>query len=302
MDSTRTVGQLNSVLYASYRARLINHDCIIEEADADFYTILGVDLSTSANCSMLELVLPSDAQRLNRDMQDQLNEGNELELIMMTRSGNWVLNRAERYEADGEWYLDGVLVTINRLQKIYDKQKQRLMEYAERLSETTARASRDSLTMLYNAKTTRTLCEEYVLESDEGFALMILDVDGFKNVNDSYGHSVGDKVLGGLASIVKKLFRSGDVVGRIGGDEFLVLMKGVEQRDVIERKSQQLIETIADTAFGDMPKGNLSCSVGIVFSAGDHSKKYDELFCIADRAMYTAKFNGGNQYNIRQVD
>ncbi len=301
MDSTRTVGQLNSVLYASYNARFLDGDLIVEDADAAFYSILGVNAAESANRSLFDLVLPSDAERLNRDMQDQLDAGNEIELIIMTRNGGWVLNRAVRYEADGGWYLDGVLVTISRFKQIYDTQKQRLTEYAEKLSETTARASRDSLTMLYNAKTTRSLCEEYVLDCDEGFALMIVDVDGFKCINDSYGHSVGDKVLGGIAAIVKKLFRSGDVVGRIGGDEFLVLMKGVETRDIVERRSRQILEAFSEISLEGIPKGSLSCSVGVAFAAGDHTKKYDELFCIADRAMYAAKFNGGNQFNIRQI-
>lgn len=301
MDSKRTVGQLNRMFHAQYRARFAEDDLILESAEAALYTILGVVQEDVSNQSFFDLVMPSDIPRLKSDMKKQLESGNEIELIVMTRNGDWVLNRGVRYETEDGSYLEGVLVTINQFKRIYDIQKQRLVEYAEKLSEITVRASRDSLTMLCNAQTTRTLCEEYIAETDDSFALMVVDVDGFKHINDDYGHIVGDKVLVCVAGIIKKLFRSGDVVGRIGGDEFLVLMKGVETRDIVDRRSEQILEAFTGVSFEGIPQGSLSCSVGVVFASKENTQKYDELFCIADKAMYRAKSSGGNQFKVYRV-
>ena len=88
------------------------------------------------------------------------------------------------------------------------------------------------------------------------------------------------------------------MVGRIGGDEFLVLMKGVQARDIIDKKSAQILGAVSNITVDDVPENSLSCSVGVAFIESDNTKNYDELFCIADRAMYLAKSNGGNRVEL----
>ena len=91
-----------------------------------------------------------------------------------------------------------------------------------------ARAERDTLTKLYNKASARQKIE-YMLanrEEGEGLALFIIDIDNFKMVNDRYGHMFGDAVLTKIAAQLSHLFRSSDIVSRIGGDEFMAMLQG----------------------------------------------------------------------------
>jgi len=246
---------------------------------------------------LFDVILSNDAPRLKRDLLVQLNNGDEIELMVMTRDGSWVLNRGLRTTVDGKTYLVGLFVVISKFKTIYDTQKTRLAEYEQKLTETTARASCDSLTMLYNTKTTRDLCEEYISHESGSFAMMIIDIDGFKKINDNYGHIVGDEVLVMMSSIFKRLFRNNDIVGRIGGDEFLVLMKDVEDIEIVKKKCAQIVDLVSEMTSETIPKGEMSCSVGVVMAKTPHLI-YDELFCIADKTMYSAKQNGGNRFEL----
>ena len=105
------------------------------------------------------------------------------------------------------------------------------------------RAERDSLTKLLNKDAGRRQAQEYFSRFPEGVnsALMIIDLDDFKLVNDRYGHLFGDSVLTKAAREIKKLFRNQDIVARIGGDEFMVVMRGVSDRALVESRCQRLL-------------------------------------------------------------
>ena len=294
----RHLGQLNSELYAGYLCLFDGDNVIFEGENNGVARILGLcSCETVEGKNLFDLVLPTDAQRLKKDMLFQLENGDEIELLIMTRDGRWVLNRGLRTVINGTQYFCGVFVVVSKFKTIYDVQKSRLAEFEKKLNETTARASCDSLTMLYNTKTTRTLCEEYISSVDGNFALMIIDIDGFKKINDNYGHIAGDEVLVAMSGIFKKLFRNNDIVGRIGGDEFLILMKDVGDAEIVKRKSTQIVQIVSEIATDTIPKGNLSCSVGVVLSK-KADLGYDELFCLADKTMYSAKQNGKNRFEL----
>ena len=119
-------------------------------------------------------------------------------------------------------------------------------------------------------------------------ALLLIDVDLFKNVNDTYGHEIGDKVLRKVAQMLYASFRSSDFVARIGGDEFAVIMTDVtpKQRDVILNKVQTVNDHLGRGQDG-LPK--VSLSVGVAFS----SEGFDQdLYKNADRALYQVKEQG----------
>ena len=150
------------------------------------------------------------------------------------------------------------------------------------------KATHDALTGLYNRSAYDALWGH---GRDENIALLIVDVDYFKEVNDTYGHDVGDKVLIRVANILTDSFREADKVCRIGGDEFSVIMVGVTSAvtGVIRRKIDGAAKLLAQ------PEGNVpgvTISVGVAFS--DQLKEDEDLFKNADRALYRVKENGRN--------
>ncbi len=161
------------------------------------------------------------------------------------------------------------------------------------------RAERDPLTKLLNKDAGRRQAEEYFARFPGGVhsALLIIDLDNFKHVNDRYGHLFGDAVLTKAAREIKKLFRSQDIVSRIGGDEFMVLMRGISDRQLLENRCQRLLDIFNNIFRNQNRKLPLSCSIGIALSP-EHGRTYFELFNKADQALYRAKEKGKNSFVI----
>lgn len=160
-----------------------------------------------------------------------------------------------------------------------------------------ARAERDSLTGLLNSETTRlrTAQQLRALEADEQGALLVVDIDCFKGVNDTYGHLVGDRVLTDIASILRESFRMGDVVGRLGGDEFMVFLDRVSSPDAVLEKCDRLRRAIEQHVYSGTDC-RATISVGMALAhAGD---SFDDLYCRADEALYAAKRDGRNRCDI----
>lgn len=159
------------------------------------------------------------------------------------------------------------------------------------------RAERDALTKLLNKQAGHKHTEEYLAQFPQGVncALLIIDLDNFKQVNDRYGHLFGDAVLTRIAREIRKLFRAQDILSRIGGDEFMVLMRGVSDRALVESRCVRLLETVR-TAFREQGRDfPLGCSIGIAL-APDHGRDYYTLFRHADQALYQAKARGKSLY------
>ena len=129
-------------------------------------------------------------------------------------------------------------------------------------------------------------------------ALFIIDIDNFKLINDNFGHHTGDKVLIDVAKRIKQSFRESDIVGRIGGDEFIVLMKKTDDKaKFVYRKAQQLIENLQYECSNDEHTTDLTASIGIsIFKAGE--KTLEELYIEADAALYRAKKAGKNRISF----
>ncbi len=160
------------------------------------------------------------------------------------------------------------------------------------------RAERDALTKLLNKHAGRKMAEEYIANSKVGglnCALLIIDLDNFKLVNDQYGHMFGDAVLTQVAREIKKLFRVQDIIARIGGDEFMVLMRGISDRALVESRCVHLLGIFERQFRQEHYNLPLSCSVGIAL-APEHGSSYYDLFQHADQALYQAKDQGRNTY------
>lgn len=154
----------------------------------------------------------------------------------------------------------------------------------------------DPLTRILN-KRAITEYAEAATASGEKIALAMIDIDNFKEVNDTYGHLFGDQVIAATADIAKKVVGENGVVGRIGGDEFMAVLKKCEdERDL--RSYLRTIKTSVASLFQDrLNGGRISCSIGAA-RAGIDADDYKGLFRIADKALYIAKQKGRNRFII----
>lgn len=158
-------------------------------------------------------------------------------------------------------------------------------------------ATTDSLTGLYNRRRFMELAKgEFARSLRYGgqLALLMLDIDFFKNVNDSHGHSVGDEVLRALAETAILALRNADVIGRVGGEEFAVLLPetgGESAREVAERLRLSVENAVISTAAGPL---SVTISIG-VSTLGPQSKSVEALLKEADDALYKAKQSGRNR-------
>ena len=172
---------------------------------------------------------------------------------------------------------------------IVDIHEQKLKEIELRL-----RADQDALTGLLNKEATRSLIYktlETYKNSDRTGALLMIDSDNFKNINDSYGHMAGDRVLSTIGEILTNNFKGMDITGRIGGDEFMVFMNNIRSQEdsvAIAKKLQRMLaEAFSDEEIGK----DVSVSIGIAVCPRD-GLVFEELYQKADKALYYVKKNG----------
>lgn len=128
------------------------------------------------------------------------------------------------------------------------------------------------------------------------FGFIILDIDNFKQVNDTYGHVFGDTVILKFSSTIRRCFREDDILGRIGGDEFVVFLGLKDKTDLI-RKVSELSQNLNKTITSDGITCTISASIGASFYP-DHGTTFKELYLSADKALYQAKREGKNRYTI----
>lgn len=162
------------------------------------------------------------------------------------------------------------------------------------------KAERDQLTELYNKATTEFLVKKILADcGSEGIkhALIIIDVDNFKSINDNLGHLYGDMVLSMLSDKLRKIFSEDDVVGRVGGDEFLVFLNGFRDYNVVIQKAKEICERCKDTYTVGEISVTISTSVGIAISP-DYGTDFDTLYKNADIALYNVKAMGKNSYTV----
>ncbi len=186
--------------------------------------------------------------------------------------------------------LHGYKVKNIKLQKTIDRQQ-------SELEESKHRAERDALVNVYNKAATEQKIKEALLEVDAG-AFFILDIDDFKGINDTKGHPFGDKVLIYLSRRIENTFRGQDIVGRIGGDEFVVFLRNTSSEVIIKSKAEELCREMS-IPFADESGNNVSVSISIgIALMPKHGKDFDTLYSCADRALYRSKELGKNTYTI----
>lgn len=162
------------------------------------------------------------------------------------------------------------------------------------------RAERDLLTDLYNKMTMSSLINDYLkMPRKDGQidALIMLDADNYKSVNDTFGHVFGDKVLIDIADSLKSCVKQSDLVGRIGGDEFMIFLKDVRCKEDIISILRRVSESIHHTYAEKDVEVTISASIGVAYVTPE-SKSFQPLYKCADEALYDAKNSGKNCYRF----
>ncbi|MBU2048523.1 MAG: EAL domain-containing protein [Gammaproteobacteria bacterium] len=164
-------------------------------------------------------------------------------------------------------------------------------------AELTQAALHDPLTRLPNRRLLQQRIEQALAEAEQRgsrFAVMFMDLDGFKQVNDAYGHQTGDALLVAVADRTRKLLRPADMLARLGGDEF-VLVVPIENDEDVATLASRLIQTVGNEPL--LPRHDLqvTASIGIAICP-DHAASERQLMAFADAAMYQAKEAGRNAY------
>ena len=164
--------------------------------------------------------------------------------------------------------------------------------FSEEFYEATNKSKRDLLTGLYNKRSFEDEVKNAIATKKPGdvSVLLIFDFDNFKHVNDHYGHQIGDEVLKAFAMILGRAFRTKDLIGRIGGDEFMVFMPDMAENYLrrAEEISAEILHELAILKVG--PAEHFSCSIGIGTDATDYD--FQKLYKLADKALYKSKENG----------
>ncbi|MDR2646064.1 MAG: diguanylate cyclase [Holosporaceae bacterium] len=178
------------------------------------------------------------------------------------------------------------LNSLIKYKKLYDA-------FSKKLKKSLYLSAIDSTTEVYN----RSFFEDYLKNKDHNFsnsAVIMLDVDKFKLINDKYGHSFADSVLKHVSNMIKRYIRSSDIVARYGGDEFIILMHDIT-RSIAENVVHRIQKKISDFAYQNV---RCSVSVGVCYIERIEKTSIYEAISIADKFMYIAKQSGGNSVKV----
>lgn len=246
---------------------------------------------------LLDLILPTMS---GIDVLKALSaEEKELKPIL-------VISASSNYDDQREAFLNGAFDYIvkpfdikhvsHRIETaIYSKN--RLVELQKQLEIERTNADYDWLTKVYSRKKAETLIKEHITTHPyDKYGLLIFDLDNFKLINDLDGHQVGDLTLQKTAKLISRSFRNCDIVGRLGGDEFIVLMTYLKNKDEFITKVDDLVRMLHFNPNITIP-ANVSFSVGGFYNDGNKTS-FDELYKKADIALYRAKEDGKNRFTL----
>lgn len=183
-----------------------------------------------------------------------------------------------------------ILLSRSDITEIYNEQQR----HARELENALERALTDPLTGLLNYQGIQEAVKRELTHSHHMAAMLFLDLDDFKSVNDTYGHAAGDLALQTAADILRQNIRSTDYAARIGGDEFVIFLSCIQHRTDAANCARRICQQLPQAQVDDF---HLSCSIGISF-APDDGISYTDLAKKADQKVYQAKSSGKNQFAL----
>ncbi|NBK96532.1 MAG: diguanylate cyclase [Erysipelotrichia bacterium] len=236
----------------------------------------------------LEIIHPDDLEIIRKVVFDHSNPTDKmnLEIRLKTKDDNYLWFDIQLEFIYHKKELDSIIA------KLTDNSENKL-----KLDNLKEKASYDGLTGLFRYPILKEQVEMEIEKQTLG-ALCILDCDRFKQINDTYGHAVGDRCLVVLAECLQKQVIKNNLVGRYGGDEFIMYIINEEDLMNIEAFLQGLIGTINQIEISDYPQIKLSSSIGVAFYHENTS--YEEMFEEADKCLYQAKKDALKKYSIKR--
>ena len=239
---------------------------------------------------LLDLVMPNmDGFEVLRKRQT-IKEFESIPVIALTTS-NEISFQTEAFELGVD-----ARIAISRINNTLESVRH-LKKVLEEQNSWKLKSQIDEMTHLFNKITTEKMVTSVLSEfPQKKQALIVVDIDNFKSVNDILGHKVGDHIICVVAGVLSSLFRNTDIIGRIGGDEFVVLMRNVPDYNVVTKKAAQLIDLFENKEGLSIPE-NISVSVGIAFS-DDNDRTFSDLFSKSDQALYMSKKSGKACFSI----
>lgn len=257
------------------------NDQIIFSREIKFDTMHCTKITQCSKPSTLvRLIHPEDREAVTKFLHSK--EDAKVQFRYLSKGGYHWFQSELRIMYDGDSKEPIRLGNINNINK--EKQEQDEMERKMQL---------DPLTRIYNRKALERRITEYLKEegSSQNHAFMIVDINNFKAINKKLGYLFGDTILVNVAETLNEIFYHSDFVGRIGGDEFLVFLKNVSDRNLLISKAEQICKVFADTYTGEDNDYCMSCSIGISLYPQD-GKNFTQLFKNADTASYIAQKKG----------
>ena len=238
--------------------------------------------------------LPQKERELIKEIFRNIDMGIETESCIIC--AGQVNDLAQWYKIKLTSILDDYKNPIHTVGTIEDISQQKHVE-----KDLLIRAEHDSLTGLYNRKAAIQRIDQVlmnpanqILMENEVHAVLLIDMDNFKLVNDTLGHLVGDQLLVKFSDLLSKKFRKTDTICRLGGDEFLIFLPKMNTKQYVLDKSEDLCNAANQFLQGNQDMVAISCSIGIAF-APLHGDTFHELYQKADLALYHAKRIGKNR-------
>ncbi|MCB9498703.1 MAG: EAL domain-containing protein [Bacillales bacterium] len=261
----------------------------------DDYMIYSMDLDYQEAESAYKNVDPAYLDKIRaffepHNIKDAVNRGITPSIEYMA----FDKNREKR------WY-NGTILKMSSGRYLFCKQNvddiKRAQELKQSNEELTILAETDAVTQLRNRYSAQKMIEKRLSEKPENEidSLIMIDIDSFKQINDTIGHSEGDRALRIIAREIQSVFRKNDIMARYGGDEFIVYLSDINDSDLAKKKVGGFLTEILKYEIDKI--GHITCSVGIVNIIGE-DRDYLSIFKKVDYALYKSKGLGKNLYTV----
>lgn len=274
----------------------IDEHGIIVQTNRTAALMLGLDQSDLLQHPFSDFIIHEDQDTYylycKQLLQSESNPICEVRMFKTDQTQFWVSLTTTIVNHSGNIHHFRVVISDIRERKKYEDQLQQIAQY-------------DPLTSLPNRLLLADRLNQAMAQTNrykQPFAVLYLDLDGFKNVNDTYGHEAGDQLLIAFATNMKRTLREIDVIARIGGDEFVILLLNLNDMHACTPMLNRLLESAKKPVSINNQLVEISASLGITFFPQSVEVDADQLLAQADYTMYQAKSAGKNRYHVFNVE